>query len=162
AHHNPPPWGFMSASSRMTVATHALTWMALICLRRPEGIVTFDQIADSVNTNPVVIRPILGSLREAGLVVSQSGQGASWKPARTPESITLGDVYLAVEPKPLIALHSEFPNQQCPVERGLPPVLREAYRRAEESMKTEPAAVTVADALKEVADALKETVARPL
>lgn len=139
----------MSASSRMTVATHALTWMALVCPQRADGIVTPDQIADSVNTNPVVIRRILGSLRDAGLVVSQRGQGAGWRLARTPESTTLRDVYLAVEPDPLIALHAATPNQKCPVGRGLPPALRKAYSRAEESMKAELAAVTVADVLRE-------------
>ncbi|MFE7312342.1 Rrf2 family transcriptional regulator [Streptomyces sp. NPDC057555] len=139
----------MSASSRMTVATHTLTWMALVCPRRPDGIVTSDQIAASVNTNPVVIRRTLGSLRDAGLVVSRRGQGAGWMLARTPESITLRDVYLAVEPDPLIASHPATPNQECPVGRGIPPVLREAYGRAEESMKAELAAVTIADVLRE-------------
>ncbi|MFC5187529.1 Rrf2 family transcriptional regulator [Actinomadura harenae] len=139
----------MSVSSRMTVATHTLTWMALVCPRRPDGVVTSDQIADSVNTNPVVIRRILGSLRDAGLVVSRRGQGAGWMLARAPESITLRDVYLAVEPDPLIAPHAAQPNQACPVGRGIPPVLREAYGRAEESMKEELAAVTVADVLRD-------------
>ncbi|MFE7394486.1 Rrf2 family transcriptional regulator [Streptomyces sp. NPDC057582] len=138
----------MSASSRMTVATHALTWMAMVCPRRSDGIVTSDEIAVSVNTNPVVIRRILGSLRDAGLVVSQRGQGAGWRLARTPDAITLRDVYLAVEPEPLISLHAAPPNQECPVGRGIPPVLQEAYGRAQDSMAAELATVTVADVLK--------------
>ena len=139
----------MGASSRMTVATHTLTWMAWVCPKRPDGIVTSDQIAASVNTNPVVIRRTLGSLRDAGLVESRRGQGAGWRLARAPESITLRDVFLAVEPDPLIALHPGPPNQECPVGRGIPPVLREVYGRAEESMKAELAAVTVADVARE-------------
>ncbi|MEW2525922.1 Rrf2 family transcriptional regulator [Streptomyces sp. NPDC047071] len=139
----------MSANSRMTVATHALTWMALVCPRRPDGIVTSDEIAASVNTNPVVIRRTLGGLRDAGLVVSQRGQGAGWRLARDPGAITLRDVYLAVEPDPLLALHASAPNRKCPVGRGIPPVLRGAYDRAEEAMKAELAEVTVADVLKE-------------
>ncbi|WP_171168538.1 Rrf2 family transcriptional regulator [Streptomyces sp. I05A-00742] len=139
----------MSVSSRTTVAAHALAWMALVCPKRPDGIVTSDQIADSVNTNPVVIRRTLGSLRAAGLVDSQRGPRAGWRLSRAPESITLADVYMAVEPEPLIALHSTPPNQLCPVGRGIPPVLRKAYNRAEESMKAELSAVTVADVLRE-------------
>ena len=139
----------MSTSSRMTVATHALTWMAWVCPKRPDGIVTSEQIASSVKTNPVVIRRVLGSLRAAGLVESQRGQGAGWRLTRNPESITLRDVYLAVEPDPLIALHAAPPNQDCPVGRGIPPVLRDVYDRAEESMKTELAAVTIADVARE-------------
>ncbi|MCX4405379.1 Rrf2 family transcriptional regulator [Streptomyces sp. NPDC059837] len=139
----------MGASSRMTVATHALTWMARVCPQRPDGIVTSEQIAASVNTNPVVIRRTLGRLRDAGLVESQRGQGAGWRLARTPESITLRDVYLAVEPNPLLALHPAPPNQECPVGRGIPPVLREVYSRAEGAMRDELAAVTVADVARE-------------
>ncbi|PSJ30552.1 transcriptional regulator [Streptosporangium nondiastaticum] len=139
----------MGASSRMTVATHTLTWMALVCPKRTDGIVTSDQIADSVNTNPVVIRRTLGSLRDAGLVESRRGQGAGWLLTRAPESITLRDVYLAVEHEPLLALHPATPNQKCPIGIGIPPVLREAYDRAEESMKRELAAVTIADVLRE-------------
>ncbi|MEU6089041.1 Rrf2 family transcriptional regulator [Streptomyces sp. NPDC047085] len=138
----------MAVSSRMTVAIHALTWMALTCPRRPGGIVTSDRIAASVNTNPVVIRRILGSLREAGLVVSVRGQGAGVKLGRPPESITLNDVYEAVEPEPLIALHSTLPSQECPVGLGLPPVLQGVYGRAEEAMKEELATITIADVLK--------------
>lgn len=136
-------------SSRMTVATHTLTWMALVCPRRPDGIVTSDQIADSVNTNPVVIRRTLGSLRDAGLVESRRGAGAGWMLARTPEEITLRDVYLAVEPDPLLALHAATPNQKCPVGTGIPPVLREVYDRAQEAMVRELSSVTVADVLRE-------------
>ncbi|MGW3150463.1 MULTISPECIES: Rrf2 family transcriptional regulator [Streptomyces] len=139
----------MSANSRMTVATHALTWMAMVCPRRSDGIVTSDQIAVSVNTNPVVIRRILGSLRDAGLVVSQRGQGAGWRLARTPDAITLRDVYRAVEPEPLLSLHAAPPNQECPVGRGIPSVLQKAYGRAHDSMTAELATVTVADVLKE-------------
>ncbi|MET8749290.1 Rrf2 family transcriptional regulator [Streptomyces sp. NPDC004667] len=139
----------MSTSSRMTVATHVLTWMAWVCPQRPDGIVTSEQIATSVKTNPVVIRRALGSLRSAGLVESQRGQGAGWRLTRAPESITLRDVYLAVEPDPVIALHSAPPNQDCPVGRSIPPVLRAVYDRAEESMKAELGAVTIADVARE-------------
>jgi hypothetical protein len=50
----------MSANSRFTVALHILTWMVLVARQRE--IVTSDQIAASVNTNPVFIRRILGLL----------------------------------------------------------------------------------------------------
>ncbi|MFF4365836.1 Rrf2 family transcriptional regulator [Streptomyces sp. NPDC001594] len=144
----------MSANSRMTVATHTLTWMALVCPQRPDGIVTSDQIADSVNTNPVVIRRTLGHLRDAGLVQSRRGVGAGWLLTRPPHEITLRDVYLAVEPDPLLALHAATPNQKCPIGAGIPPVLRETYDRAEEAMKRELATITIADVL-------RDTVATP-
>ncbi|GHO72696.1 hypothetical protein KSD_04670 [Ktedonobacter sp. SOSP1-85] len=64
----------MSANSRFTVALHTLSWMALVARQRE--IVTSDQIAASVNTNPVVIRRILGLLEKAHLVIVQHRTGA--------------------------------------------------------------------------------------
>jgi len=139
----------MSANSRLTVATHALTWMALVCPQRADGIVTSEQIARSVNTNPVVVRRLLSRLKAAGLIESRRGQGAGWTLSRPPESITLRDVYHAVEDEPMFALHPSTPNQECPVGRGIPPVLRAAYERAEHAMTAALAEVTIAQVLRE-------------
>ncbi|MFJ8361754.1 Rrf2 family transcriptional regulator [Streptomyces sp. NPDC093984] len=79
----------------MTVAPHALTRI-LACPRRPDGIVVSDEIAESVNTNPVVIRRVLRNLRDAVLVASQRGQRAG-ELAHSPKSITLSGVCLAEE-----------------------------------------------------------------
>ena len=71
----------MAANSRLTIAVHALAWMALAQRRGLEQL-TSDQVAASVNTNPVVIRRSLGDLRRAGLVEVRHGAGAGWRLAR--------------------------------------------------------------------------------
>ena len=68
----------MSANSRMTVAVHILSFMILWQQRRPEP-ATSERIAHSVNTNPVVIRRLLGLLQKGGLVKSQRGVNAGWR-----------------------------------------------------------------------------------
>ena len=60
-------------SSKTSVAIHILTMLAL----KGECVVTSELIAESVNTNPVVIRRLMGLLREAGLVDSRPGAGAA-------------------------------------------------------------------------------------
>lgn len=102
----------MSANSRMTIATHVLTWMSLD--RKNNEVATSERIAGSVNTNPVVIRRCLGDLRKAGLVGSR-GAGAGWILKREPEEITLLEVYLAVEGEGPFAMHHTPPNADCPV-----------------------------------------------
>jgi len=52
----------MAANSRLTVAVHALAWMHWPSGARQQ-VLTSDQVAASVNTNPVVIRRSLGDLR---------------------------------------------------------------------------------------------------
>jgi Rrf2 family protein len=137
----------MSANSRYTVALHILTWMALVAAKRE--IVTSDQIAGSVNTNPVFIRRILGLLEKAHLVIVQHGTGAGWKLARKPEAISLLDVYQAVEQTPLFELHHSQPNQTCPVGRGIQPALKRFYEEGENALKQQFAQATVADVLRE-------------
>ncbi|MCP2167206.1 Rrf2 family transcriptional regulator [Goodfellowiella coeruleoviolacea] len=138
----------MSANSRLTVAVHVLTWMALARGRGRE-LVTSDQIATSVNTNPVVIRRTLGQLRAAGLVAVQHGTGAGWRLARAPEELTLLQVHDAVErDQPLFGLHANTPNLDCPVGRGIRPALTQVYDQVADSMKRELARTSIADVLR--------------
>ena len=137
----------MSANTRFTVALHIVTWMALASQR--VEIVTSDQIAGSVNTNPVFIRRILGLLNKAHLVNVHHGTGAGWTLARPSEKISLLEVYDAVEQEPLFELHHTLPNQACPVGRGIQPALKRFYSDAEAAMKQQFARVTVADVLDE-------------
>lgn len=139
----------MSANSRLTIAAHTLTWMEL---NKREGheVATSEQIAGSVNTNPVVIRRLLAELRKAGLVESRRGAGAGWTLTRELESITLLDVYEAVEPSALFAMHRATPNQECPVGFGIRPAMQSIYDGIEDTVRGELARTTLADVLRGV------------
>ncbi|MEV4289359.1 Rrf2 family transcriptional regulator [Nonomuraea bangladeshensis] len=139
----------MSANSRLTIAAHALAWIGLY-RRQGHEVATSEQIASSVNTNPVVIRRLLGDLRRAGLVESRRGVGAGWSLARDLESMTLLDVYEAVEPGPLFALHRATPDQECVVGYGIQPAMQRIYDGIEETLRRELAHVTLKDVLQDV------------
>jgi Rrf2 family protein len=136
----------MAANSRLTIAVHALAWLAL-AQRRGRDLLTSEQVAESVHTNPVIIRRSLGDLRRAGLVTVRHGAGAGWSLARPPEQITLLDVYEAVEQEPLFGMHRSEPNLECPVGRGIRPALGEVYGSLEQSLRQELARTSVADVL---------------
>ncbi len=138
----------MSHNSRFTVAVHTLT---LLAQQRDEPL-TSEYIAESVSTNPVVIRRILGTLRGAGLVTSQGGNGGGWRLAREGEAITLRDVYRAVEDEsePLFSMHSREPNPRCPVGRGIQQSLMGRYRAARQVLEEELARSTIGDVLSDV------------
>ena len=138
----------MAANSRLTIAIHALAWLAL-AQQQGRNRLTSDQVAASVNTNPVIIRRSLGDLRRAGLVRVRRGAEAGWSLACRPDDITLLAVNDAVAPDPLFALHHTEPNLQCPVGRGIQPVLRGLYRGAEQALREELARVSIADVLRE-------------
>jgi Rrf2 family protein len=138
----------MSTNSRFAVAVHVLTLLA----RGQEGEppVTSEYIASSVNTNPVVIRRVLGSLRAAHLVSSQGGNGGGWQLIRAPAAITLRDVYRAMEAEPPFALHHRAPNPNCPVGRHIQQALNGRFAAAARAMEAELARTTIADVLRDV------------
>lgn len=139
----------MSANSRLTIAAHALAWIGLY-QRQGNEVATSEQIAGSVNTNPVVIRRLLGDLRRAGLVESRRGAGAGWSLARELDAMTLLDVYEAVEPGPLFAMHRAQPDPGCVVGSGIQPALQGIYEGIEETLRRELARVTLEKVLDDV------------
>jgi Rrf2 family protein len=131
----------MQISSRFSVGVHVLTLLAM----SPVGeLLTSDRIAGSVNTNPVVIRRILGQLKKAGLVEVRAAAGGTYL-RRAPADITLLDVYRAVEVVEgrLFSMH-ESPNPNCLVGRTIQAALDETLVRAQAALEQELAGVTIA------------------
>lgn len=109
----------MAANSQFSMAVHVLTVLA----RYKDERVKSEAVAGSVNTNPVVIRRLLGQLSQANLVESQTGAAGGTRLARCPKDITLAEVYKAVSCGEVFALHGKSPNQDCPVGKNIEAVL---------------------------------------
>ena len=138
----------MAANSRLTIAVHALAWLAL-AHQRGQDRLTSDQVAASVNANPVILRMSLGRLRRADLVEVGRGTRAGWWLARPPEQISLLAVYDAIGAHPLFAMHHTEPNQECPVGRGIRPALDEVYAGVDDAVRHTLGRRTIADVLHE-------------
>lgn len=104
----------MKRNSRLSLALHTLSHMA----GDPDRVRTSADIADHAGTNPVVVRRVLGRLREAGLLTSEKGHAGGWRLARSPQQITLADVYLALDER-MIAAVSDDDVPSCSVEHAL-------------------------------------------
>ena len=133
----------MSASSRFAVAVHILTLLA----QNESVALSSECIAGSVNTNPVVIRRVLGLLRRACLVTSQPGLHGGWRLARSASTISLAAVYRATESDAILSLHHRPPNPNCPVGRHIQDALTRIFRGAEAALEQRLAPVTVAHVL---------------
>jgi Rrf2 family protein len=130
----------VGVSSRSAVAIHALTMLA----RWDDRSLTSAEIADSLASNPVLVRRILGSLRDAGLVWSTEGRGGGWTLARAPREITLYDAYRAVEAGPVLSRHPHPPSEACEVGRHMQAVLDSEFRAAEHAMEERLGRTTIA------------------
>jgi DNA-binding IscR family transcriptional regulator len=126
-------------STRFSIAVHTLSLIAF----SPNDC-TGDFIAGSVNTNPVIIRRIMGMLKKAGLVEVRPGVGGAAL-LKSPDRITLLDIYRAVnvtEENQLFRMH-ENPNFACPVGRNIEKVLQAELRAAQSVMEQRLAQTTL-------------------
>lgn len=131
----------MSTSSRFAVAVHVMTLMAWA----DEEPLKSEQVAESVQTNPVVIRRMLCELAEANLVISQTGAMGGSKLARDPGSITLLDIYQAVESPGVFSLHRHPPSPNCPVGVNIGTVLNEVLDEVDSAVAKVLRNITVKD-----------------
>ena len=108
----------MSGNTRFAVAVHVL---AILGRLEQEGVelVPSSQIARSVNTNAVVIRTLLRTLKKAGLVHSKEGRGGGVKLAKSSSRISLQEIYEAVETDGIFAASEKPQYAPCPVSCGM-------------------------------------------
>lgn len=133
----------MSHNSQFAVGIHLLTLLALT----PDESLTSEFMAASVNTNPVFIRRILGRLADAGLVVSQPGVGGGWRLARNPQTMSLLEVYQAVEDGHLLGMHHSDPNPECLIGRNIQRTLTIYFDEAQRAFEERLGQQTVAQVL---------------
>jgi DNA-binding IscR family transcriptional regulator len=136
----------MPASSRFAVAVHLLT---LLEASAGEPL-TSEWMARSVNTNPVVVRRLLGLLARAGLTTCRLGAGGGTRLAKPASAITLRDVYRAVAGGDLFAMHRVDPSPECPVGRQIQAVLQKTTCAAQGALEAELDRRTVASMVSEV------------
>jgi Rrf2 family protein len=121
----------MLTSSRFVVAIHAL-----IVLARSEGKgpVCSSVIAESVHTNPVVIRRLMAELERANLVNSFAGRAGGFVLSRAAATISLADIFSAVEDENMFRMHKHDPDNDCPIGAQLGEVLAPSLKAAELAM----------------------------
>ncbi|MDO4281556.1 MAG: Rrf2 family transcriptional regulator [Peptococcaceae bacterium] len=132
----------MKYSTRLSDAIHILVFIAL----NPEGDLTSNKIAESIQTNPAYVRQLMSALRKGGLLTSVRGHP---RPAlaKSPDQLTLLDAYRAVEGnKPL--LHQDtHTNPACGVGVNIQLVLQDFYLEIQNKAEKNMQAITLKDVL---------------
>ncbi|HEX2270623.1 MAG TPA: Rrf2 family transcriptional regulator [Pyrinomonadaceae bacterium] len=131
----------MSTNSRFAVAVHVLSLMAW----SDEEPLKSEQVAESVNTNPVVIRRMLRELADAGLVVSQTGSLGGSRLANDPAKTTLLDVYQALECGGVFSMHRQPPSRDCPVGVNIETVLGDVFLEVDSAVEQVLGNITIND-----------------
>ncbi|EEW54394.1 Rrf2 family transcriptional regulator [Limosilactobacillus antri] len=129
----------MKYSHRLSDAVHILVYLEIL------GSNSSSAIAESVNSNPSLIRRLIAHMVKAG-ILERSGQHGeiTIKLTRPADRISLLDIYQAVES------HQEFLdvdqeiNRLHPLSRCMPEVLGAAYQRVQQAAEQEMAQISLA------------------
>ena len=144
----------MQISSKFTIGVHLL---AVIDYLGESEKVTSSVLAGSIGVNPVIVRNVMGNLKEAGLI--SISQGKSGIPlTKTPGQITFYDVYKAVDSvneDGLFHFH-ENPNPECPIGRNIHKAMDSKLERVQMCMEEEMRKITLADVMTDIQRELKK------
>jgi Rrf2 family protein len=135
----------MNTNQQFSVSVHILAILAAY----PNTPVTSETIAESVDTNAVVIRRIMAHLRQHGLVDSRPGASGGWHLLHDLAAINLRDVYRAIRHENVLAMH-QHPNPTCPIGGHILETLEPVFDEAQSSLETALGQFTISDVLEKV------------
>ena len=133
----------MQITSKFTVAVHILTCIDIF---GGQMRVTSDFLSGSTGVNAVIVRNVLGQLRNAGIVETRQGSGGAHL-AKALDEITLYDIYKAVDcvdDEGLFHFH-ENPNADCPVGRNIHKAMDDRLQTAQSALENELKSTTLAE-----------------
>ena len=144
----------MQITSKFTVAVHILTCIDIF---GGQMRVTSDFLSGSTGVNAVIVRNVLGQLRNAGIVETRQGSGGAHL-AKALDEITLYDIYKAVDcvdDEGLFHFH-ENPNADCPVGRNIHKAMDDRLQTAQEALENELKSTTLAQVVADTRKMINE------
>ena len=137
----------MAATSvQFTVAAHIMA--ALGYIRGKE--ISSAILAESVNADPTFVRKSLSKLSKAGLVSTTRGKNGASTLTRSPEQITLLDIYRASAAPPTFAIHSYPVQKRCPISRNIKGSMSAVLKKGQNSFEKTLDGITLADVVGEI------------
>lgn len=135
------------ANSRFAVATHIITGIAL---KAEEGPVSSEYLANSINTNPAVVRRIIQDLVRSGLLKGKAGKGGGSELALPAEKINLFQVYAAVHKNPIFEYNQNTPNKKCPLSCRMKTLLEPVFRSVDQGLEEKLKKIRLLDLIKNI------------
>ena len=130
----------MKRSARLSVALHALVHL----VDKPDA-VTSTILSECLMTNPVVVRRVMGELREAGIVSSAKGHDGGWRLSRPPADVSLHDVHAALGETLLLRAESDPGDTACTIVRTVDRVMTDFLADAEALLAARLKRISLAD-----------------
>jgi Rrf2 family protein len=135
-----------ATSVQFTVAAHIMA--ALGFFRGKE--ISSATLAESVNADPTFVRKSLSKLSKAGLIATTRGKNGASTLTRSPEQITLLDIYRASAAPATFAIHNYPVEKKCPISRNIKWCMSSVLTKAQNSFENTLDRITLADVVGEI------------
>jgi DNA-binding IscR family transcriptional regulator len=96
------------------------------------------------------VRKSLSKLSKAGLIVTTRGKDGASELARSPEEITLLDIYRASGAPPTFAVHKYPVEKRCPISTNIKGCMSSVLKTAQKSFENSLDGITLADVVGEI------------
>jgi Rrf2 family protein len=137
----------MSATSvQFTVAAHIMATLGFLHGKE----IRSATLAESVNADPTFVRKSLSKLSKAGLITTTRGKNGASTLARSPQKITLLDIYRASAAPPAFAIHSYPVEKRCPISCNIKGSLSSVLKKAQRSFENTLDGITLADVVGDI------------
>ncbi len=100
---------------QFATSVHIMLSLALTAKGDCPKLPNSDVLAESIHTNPVVVRRLLSLLNKAGLIKSARGKNGGVQLNRAPSEINLKDIYVALQMEDSIKPHNKPQKKDCAV-----------------------------------------------
>ena len=122
----------------------------LAVLGHSGGVVGSRIVAASVDTNPVVVRRLLLALRDAGLVKTCTGNRGGASLAKSPDRISLLDIYDALDQRPVIGSSRRKVLRRCSVSCNMPRIMSDISGAADRALRQHLRSITLRKILRQI------------
>jgi Rrf2 family protein len=135
-----------ATSVQFTVATHIMAALGFFDGKE----IASATLAESVNADPTFVRKSLSKLSKAGLIVTTRGKNGASTLMRSPEQVTLLDIYRASAAPPTFAIHNYPVEKRCPISRNIKGCMSSVLKTAQKSFENTLDGITLADVVGEI------------
>ena len=128
-------------SGKFAITTHILTLLA----KFPEEYLASDYIAGSLNIHPVLVRKEIANLKKNHLVESREGKYGGTKLLKSPEAISMEEIFNITFEKVNFGFSKNDPNPLCPVGKQINTNLTHLYDDINDSIISKLKTISLAE-----------------
>ena len=128
-------------TSDYCVAVHALVY-----LNHKAKVLSSEELAENICTNPARVRKVMAKLKKAGLVDTKEGAVGGYQSARAPETVTQCEIAEALGERFVCSSwHSGGKDLPCLVASGMAGVMDALYQELDTLCRQRLSHITLAD-----------------